>query len=87
MRAVRVVLILVLGQHVPELPFVEDQHPVQALGADGADPALGVGVGLCRSRWTTEHRNSGIGEHCIEAGSEFGVAIAYQEPEAASLLA
>jgi hypothetical protein len=37
-RVVGVVVGLVIGQHAHELSFVEDQQPVQALAADGADP-------------------------------------------------
>ena len=36
MRTVRVVVDLVLGQHMHELPLTEDQHPIQALATDGA---------------------------------------------------
>ena len=46
MRPMRVVVVLVLGQHVNELSLAEDQHPVQALMTDRAHPAFGVGVGL-----------------------------------------
>jgi hypothetical protein len=59
-----------IGDHVSELPFVEDQHPVQAFSADRADPPLGVGVGPRRTRRTTQHRNADTGEHGIEAGGE-----------------
>ena len=81
MRAVCVVVVLILGQHVSELLFVENQHPVQALSTDGADPPLGVGVGLRRTRRTTQHRDAGISEHGIEAFGELRVSIADQEPE------
>ncbi len=86
MRPVRVVVGRVLGQHVHELPLVEDQHPVQAFAADGAHPPLGVGVGLRRTRRTTQYRDADVGEHGIEAGRELRVAIADQEPESVSLL-
>ena len=86
MRPVRVVVGRVLGQHVHELPLVEDQHLVQAFAADGAHPPLGVGVGLRRTRRTTQYGDADVGEHGIEAGRELRVAIADQEPEAVSLL-
>jgi hypothetical protein len=86
MRAVRVVVVLVLGQHVSELRLVEDQHPVQALARDGADPPLGVGVGLRRTRRTTQRRNARGGEYSIEARRELRVAIADQNPETVSPL-
>jgi hypothetical protein len=34
----------VLGQHGPKVAPVEDQHPIQQLAADGADPSFGDGV-------------------------------------------
>jgi hypothetical protein len=46
-RAVRPVSVVVGGveaDHVLEVAAVDDQDPVQALAAEGADPTLGVGV-------------------------------------------
>jgi hypothetical protein len=40
-----VVMIDVLHQDGFELTSVEDQHPVETLSTDGADEALGEGVG------------------------------------------
>jgi hypothetical protein len=37
MRAVDIVVALILGQHLHEVPLAEDQHPVQTLAADSAD--------------------------------------------------
>src|ERR1035437_9595457 len=63
MRAVRVVVPLVLGQHVHEAPLAEDQNPVQALATDRPDPPLGISVGL-RCTWRTEqYRDARISEH------------------------
>ena len=75
-RAVSVVVGLVLSQHMDELPLVEDQYPVQALVADGADPSLGVSVGLRGQRRTAQHHDAGTREHGVEAGSELGITIA-----------
>jgi hypothetical protein len=36
-----------------QVAAANDQQPVQALGADGPNPALGVGVGLWRPDWVT----------------------------------
>jgi hypothetical protein len=86
MRAVHVVVPLVLGQHMHELPLAEDQHPIQALATDRADPPLGIGVGLRRTWRTAQHFDADIGEHGIEARRELRVAIADQEPETISAL-
>jgi hypothetical protein len=40
MGTVRVVVVLVLGQHVSELPLAEDQDPIQAVGLKNLGPAL-----------------------------------------------
>jgi hypothetical protein len=49
MRAVGVVVLLVLGQHTPELTLTDDQRAVQTLTTDRADPPLGI------TRWPSEH--------------------------------
>jgi hypothetical protein len=43
-RSVLVVVLAVDAEHVLEVPSAEDQDPVEAVGADRAHPALGVGV-------------------------------------------
>jgi hypothetical protein len=47
-RAVAVVVANVDAQDPVELAVVEDQQPVEALAADAADPAPGVGVRVRR---------------------------------------
>src|ERR1035437_3253116 len=81
MRPMRVVVALVFGQHVDELPLVEDQHPVQALSPDRADPPLGIGVALRSSRWAAQHLDTCVSEDGIEARGELRVAITDQETE------
>ena len=41
MRPMRVVVIDVLAEDQPQVPFAGDQHPVQALAADAGDPPFG----------------------------------------------
>ena len=41
-RSVAVVVVDVLGQHGLQLSTSEDEHPVQHLTPNGADPSLGV---------------------------------------------
>jgi putative transposase len=53
-RALAVVVLDVDTQDVFEVAAAEDQQPVEALIADGADESLGVGVRLWRlRRWTS----------------------------------
>src|SRR5262245_60929806 len=49
MRASAVVVSRVRLEHVLEMSAADDQQPVETLGADGADEALGVGVCLWRT--------------------------------------
>ncbi len=53
MGTVGVLVVLVFGQDMYELTLVADQHPVQPLVADRADPSLGISVGLRRTRRTS----------------------------------
>ena len=48
MRPLRVLVIDVDAEHPLELASVEDQQPVETLGADGSDEALRDGVRLRR---------------------------------------
>ena len=85
-RAMPVVVGLVLGQDSCQLSFVEDQQPIQAFAADGADPPLGVGVRLRGAWWATEYWDLRVSEHVVEAGGERRIAIPDQEPETAGPL-
>jgi hypothetical protein len=62
-----------------EVASADDQQPVQALGADGLHPALGVRVRLGRLHWGQEHLDALRPEHCIEAVAELGIPVAQHE--------
>lgn len=47
MRPRAIIVVDILAQHVPQMAFAEDEQPVQALGADGAYPALVRAYGAC----------------------------------------
>jgi hypothetical protein len=47
-RPVRVVMVGVLAEDQPQVPFAGDQHPVQALAAGAAHPAFRDRVGSGR---------------------------------------
>ena len=55
---VAVVMLDVDPKDLLEVAAADDQQPVQALGADGPNPALGVGVGLWRPDWG--HQDAGV---------------------------
>jgi hypothetical protein len=51
------------------MAFAEDEQTVQALGADGTHPALGIGVRVGRSKRRMDHVNAyGLKDGCM--GSE-----------------
>jgi hypothetical protein len=64
----------------------DDQQPVQALGADGADPALGVGVRVGCLHRRQEHLGTVRTEDVVEPVGELRVTIAQHKAEPASLL-
>ena len=83
-RAVRPVPVVVVGvdaEHVVEVAAVEDQQPVEALAADAADPALGVGVRVRRPHRRADDRDAFAAEDVVEAAAELAVAIVDQEAE------
>jgi hypothetical protein len=73
----------VLGQHPPQLPTADDQHPVQQLPSDGADPPFGVGVGPRRPHRRAQHPDPLGREHRVERGGELGIPIPDEKPELA----
>ena len=80
-RAVAVVMIGILGQHRPQLPTPEDEHPVQHLPPNGTNPPLRIGIRPRRSHRRAQHRQSLGGEDGVECGGELRVPIADQKPE------
>jgi hypothetical protein len=79
-RAVAVVMIGILGQHRPQLPAPEDEHPVQHLPPNGANPPLRIGIRPRRSYRRAQHRQSLGGQDGVECGGELRVPIADQKP-------
>jgi hypothetical protein len=69
----------VLGQHCPKLALVEDQHPIQQLAADGADPSFGDRVRAGCLHRCAQDADGLAGEHGIEDVGELAVAITDQE--------
>jgi len=58
-----------------------DQDPVEAVGADCANPALGEGVGVRRSDRGSDDFDAFGAEDLVEGMAEFRVAIVDQEPK------
>ena len=81
MRPAPVVVPAVDAEHVLEMSSAEDQDPVEAVGADRADPAFGVGVRVRRLDRCADHLDGLGAEDLVEGVAELGVAVVDQEPE------
>jgi hypothetical protein len=63
-----------------QVTSADNQEPVEALGADGTDPTLRVGVRVrCPDR---RHQHLGAlgAEHVVEPATELRVSISNEEP-------
>jgi hypothetical protein len=67
-------------QHALEVAAVEDQQPVEALGADGSDESLGDGVCLRRPYGRRDDPDAAGTEYLVERPAVLAVAVADQEP-------
>jgi len=79
-------MIDVLGQDSLEMPASQDQHPVQCLTPNGADPALREGVRPRRPHRCAQHLESLGSKDRIERGGELRIPIADQKPEPAEAI-
>jgi hypothetical protein len=59
MRAPAVEITDIFGQDLLQMPLIEDEHVVQALGSDGSHPSA-RGVGSRRSEWCANLGNTNI---------------------------
>jgi hypothetical protein len=67
-------------EHSFEVASVDDQDPVEALAAYGADPPFGERVGAGRPSRCADDRDAVGAEHLVEPGCELAVAVVEQEP-------
>jgi hypothetical protein len=74
-RPVLIVVVGVLGQDQPQVPFAGDQHPVQALAAGTAHPAFRDCVRTRRPDWRLDDLHPGCGEDRVKGDGELGVPI------------
>jgi len=75
MRTMPVVVLDIDPQDLLQVGSSYDQEPVQALGADGADPPLCVRVRGRRPHRRHHHLGTLRAEHLIEAAAELGVPV------------
>ena len=76
MRPVAVVMADENAEDALEMALVDDQEPVEAFGAGGADEALGERVCLWRSHWRLDDLDSFAGEDGVEVAGELAVPVA-----------
>src|SRR6266496_5012603 len=81
MWTVTVVARGVLVDNGRQVTFADDEHPVGALAADGAHPALRERVRSPRLWWSLDHVDAVGAEHRVEGGGEFAVPVAQQESQ------
>src|SRR6266542_5174357 len=67
------------AEHTFEVAATNDEQPVEALGADCADEAFGVGVCLWCADWCLDHRDAFAVEDLVEGTAELAVAVMDQE--------
>jgi hypothetical protein len=79
MWAVAVVVLDEDAEHAVELAPVEDEEPVETLGADGANEALGDRIRLGRPDRCPDDLDAFTAEDGVEVTRELTVAIADQE--------
>jgi len=69
------------AEDVFELPAAADQEPVEAVAADGADPAFGERVRVRRPKRGADDLDTLVAEDVVEGAAEFGVAVVDQETD------
>jgi len=75
-----VVVIDVDAQDTLKLLAAADQEPIEAVAADGADPAFGERVCLRRAERGADDLDAFAAEDLVEGAAEFTVAVVDQEP-------
>ena len=84
-RAVPPLAVVVVDEHaedVLEVAAVEDQQPVQTVGADGTDEAFGDRVRFRRPNRRLDDPDPFAAEDLVEAPAVLAVAVADQEADA-----
>jgi hypothetical protein len=78
-----VVMVDVDAEDVLEVAAVENQQPVEALRADGADEAFGDRVGLRSTHRCLHDPDASAAEDLVEGAAVLAVPVADQEADAA----
>jgi type III restriction enzyme len=81
MGALPVVVLGVDAERLVELSSTKDECPVEALGPDRLDHALGVRVGVRRPEGRSDHPHPLRAEHRVERPTVLGVPVADEKPD------
>ena len=81
MRPMAVVMVDVDAKHLLKLSPADDQDPVKAVAADGADPALGERVRLRRPERCADNLDTLASEDLVEDTAELAVSVVNQEAD------
>lgn len=87
MRPVLVVVVLVLGQGLAQVPLAVGQEVVEAFAPERADEPLGEGVRPWRAWRSLEYVYVRAGEHLVKFSAELAVPVPDQEREPVGSLA
>ena len=78
--AMSVVVLDIDPEDLFQVTSADDQQPVEALGADGTDPTLRMGVRVRRPDRRHQHLGALGAEHVVEPATELCVSISNEEP-------
>ena len=88
-RSVWTMLVVVLDippEDLLQVTTADDQQPVEALGADGPDPPLRIGVGVRGLDRRDDHLGALGAEHVVEPTTEPRVAVAEHKAQSLSFI-
>ena len=77
-----IVVVDVDSQHRLQMPLIQDEEPVQALGPHRPDPAFRVRIRSGRLHRRADHRAGRAAEDLIKSQWELAVSITHEEPVA-----
>ena len=83
MRALSVVGLDIDPERAIEMPPTEDAGPVEALGPDGLDPALGVGGGVRSLDGRHDHPGPFRAHDLVERAAELRIPVAEEDADGA----
>jgi hypothetical protein len=78
-----IVVVDVGSEHALEMPLIQDEEPVQALGPHRPDPAFRVSIRSGRLHRRADHLAGRATEDLIKGQRELAVSITHEEPVAA----